>query len=181
MRGYRHTPLASLSDESAGNTVTLVAPTKTFNIAGLGGALALIANPETRKKFAAVHHAVAGIAPNAIAVAAAEAAWTSGDRWLDEVLEYIGGNYELVKSFLAERLPRIGVFPLEGTYLALLDMRDLGLDDAPLKDRLLREARVWFDEGTKFGHGGERTQRMNLACPRSVLRDVLERLERTFD
>jgi cystathionine beta-lyase len=180
MRGHRHMPIASLSEESAANTVTLVAPTKTFNIAGLGGSLALIANAETRKKFVAAHHAVSGIAPNAIAVAAAEAAWTSGDRWLDAALEYIGGNYELLKGFLAERLPKMRVFPLEGTYLALLDMRGLGLDNAELKERLLQKARVWLDEGTKFGQGGERMQRMNLACPRSTLRDALERMERVF-
>ena len=85
-----------------------------------------------------------------------------------------------MRSFLAERLPGIRVFPLEGTYLALLDFGGLGLSDAVLKERLLKEARVWFDEGTKFGRGGQGLQRLNLACPRSVLADALRRLEKAF-
>lgn len=180
MPGYRHIPLASLSEESAGNTVTLLSATKTFNIAGLGGSLTVIANEGLRTRFEASQHAVLAGVPNAIAVVAAEAAWRHGDRWLDELLQYLKGNDELLRGFITEHLPDIRVFPLEGTYLALLDMRGLGLSDAQLKERLLKQARVWLDEGAKFGRGGEQTQRMNLACPRSVLTEALERMRRTF-
>ncbi len=151
------------------NTVTLVAATKTFNIAGLGGSLAIIPNRDLRARFEALQHGILSGAPNAVATVAAEAAWRHGEPWLEELLVYIKGNYELVKHFLGERLPAVQVFPLEGTYLALLDMSRFGLADAPLKERLLREARVWMDEGSKFGRGGEGMQRMNLACPRSFL------------
>ena len=126
-----------------------------------------------------MQHSLFGVA-NAVGVAAAEAAWRRGEAWLNEALVYIKGNDELLRKFLAERLPAVHVFPLEGTYLALLDFGGLGLDDAELKERLLKDARVWFDEGTKFGRGGRGLQRINLACPRSVLADALGRLEKAF-
>jgi cystathionine beta-lyase len=176
MRGRRHTPIASISAESAANTLTLVAATKTFNIAGLGGSLTIITSEELRGKFVSAQHAVLGVAPNALAVAATEAGWRHGEPWLEELLDYIQGNYDFLAGFLAERLPKVRLFPLEGTYLAFLDMRGLGIADAALKEKLLKEARVWLDEGTKFGRGGEQMQRMNLACPRSVLGQALERL-----
>ena len=180
MPGFRHVPIAALSEEAALNAVTLVAATKTFNIAGLGGSLAVIPDEDLRTRFEAVQHAVFSAAPNAVAVAASEAAWRHGEQWLDELLVYIKGNYDLLRGFLAERLPSVRVFPLEGTYLALLDMSSLGLPDAPLKHLLLRDARVWLDEGTKFGRGGEGMQRLNLACPRSLLAQALERMEKAF-
>ena len=180
MPGFRHVPIAALTEEAALNAVTLVAATKTFNIAGLGGSLAVIPDEDLRARFEAVQHAVFSAAPNAVAVAASEAAWRHGEQWLDELLVYIKGNYDLLRGFLAERLPSVRVFPLEGTYLALLDMSSLGLPDAPLKHLLLRDARVWLDEGTKFGRGGEGMQRLNLACPRSLLAQALERMEKAF-
>ena len=180
MPGFRHLPIAALSEESALNTVTLVAATKTFNIAGLGGSLTVIPDSDLRARFEAVQHALFSGAPNAVAVSASEAAWRLGEPWLEELLVYIKGNYDLLKRFLAERLPSVRVFPLQGTYLALLDMSGIGLADAPLRDRLLRDARVWMDEGPKFGRGGEGMQRLNLACPRSVLAEALGRMERAL-
>jgi cystathionine beta-lyase len=180
MPGFRHVPIASISVESAANSVTLVAGTKTFNLAGLGGSLSIVPDKDLRAKFETVQHAVVSAAPNALALAASEAAWRHGEQWLEEVLAYIKGNYEYLKLSLAQRLPSIRVFPLEGTYLAFLDMSSLGLTDAALKERLLKDARVWLDEGAKFGRGGEGMQRLNLACPRSVLADALGRLETAF-
>jgi cystathionine beta-lyase len=180
MRGRRHTPIASISDESAANTLTLVAGTKTFNLAGLGGSLTLIPREELRRKFESAQNAILGVAPNAIAVAAFEAAWRHGEPWLEELLDYILGNYNFMERFLATRLPKVRLFPLEGTYLALLDMRGLEITDSALKEKLLKGARVWLDEGTKFGRGGEQMQRMNLACPRAILEQALERLAGAF-
>ncbi|HUJ74451.1 MAG TPA: MalY/PatB family protein [bacterium] len=174
--GHRHTPLASLSPESAANTITLVAPTKTFNLAGLGCSLTLIASPAHREKFEAAQSAIMGIAPNAISVAAAEAGWRHAGPWLDELLVYLQGNYGLLKRFVVERLPSLGLFALQGTYLALVDFGRLGLSNAALREKLLGNARVWLDDGVKFGRGAEQMQRMNLACPRSVLKEALERM-----
>jgi cystathionine beta-lyase len=180
MPGFRHTPIAALSGNDAANTATLVAATKTFNIAGLGGSLTIVPDPDLRKKFEAVQHSVFAGIGNAVAIAACEAAWRDGEPWLEDVLVYIKGNDDLLRRFLAERLPAVRAFPLEGTYLALLDMSGLGLADAPLKERLLRDAHVWMDEGTKFGRGGEGMMRINLACPRSLLLQALQRLGKIF-
>jgi cysteine-S-conjugate beta-lyase len=180
MPGHRHTPIAAISEASAANTVTLVAATKTFNIAGLGGSLAIVADDVRRKAFETQQYAIFSGVANAVAVAASEAAWRHGEAWLEELLVYIKGNDDLVKTFLAARLPSVGTFPLEGTYLAFLDMGRFGLTEANLKERLQRDAHVWLDEGTKFGRGGECMQRLNLACPRPVLAEALERMAGAF-
>jgi cysteine-S-conjugate beta-lyase len=180
MSGFRHIPIASLCDEASRIAVTLVAATKTFNLAGLGGSLAIIADPELRRRLDAVQHAVFAGPANAFAAAAAEAAWRGGERWLDELLAYVGENYRFAVRFLDRRLPAVHAFPLEGTYLTLLDMRALGLTDDELTDRLQGVGGVWLDEGRKFGRGGQRLERLNLACPRATLSDGLERVARAF-
>ncbi|HVP17835.1 MAG TPA: PatB family C-S lyase [Spirochaetia bacterium] len=176
MSGFRHIPVASLSDEASRRVVTLVAATKTFNLAGLGGSLAIVADSGMRRRLDAAQRAIFTGACNAFAAAASEAAWRSGRRWLDELLAYVEENYRFTVSFLARRLPAVRAFPLEGTYLALLDMRALGLSDDELTDRLQREGGVWLDEGRRFGSGGQGLERLNLACPRAILSDGLERV-----
>lgn len=181
MPGFRHTPLASLSREAAAISVTLVSATKSFNLAGLGGSLALIPDTGLRARFDAVQHSVFAGPANALAAAAAEAAWRQGERWLEELLVYVQGNYRYLADYLAGNLPRVKVSPLEGTYLCWLDMRDLRLSDDVIKEKLQRDAGLWLDEGRKFGRGGEGFQRLNLACPRSILSDAVERLARALD
>jgi cystathionine beta-lyase len=180
MPGFKHIPIASLSPEASKITVTLVAATKTFNLAGLGGSLAIVEDPDLRKRLDAAQHAVfAGLA-NAFATEASEAAWRGGERWLDELLAYIDANYRFTVSFFAQRLPSVCLLPMEGTYLPLLDMRRLGLTDDELSQRLRKVGGVWLDEGRKFGRGGQGFQRLNLACPRALLSDGLERVQRAF-
>ena len=101
--------------------------------------------------------------------------YEQGEGWLEELLVYLRGNYEFLKAFLERELPELKVSPLEGTYLAWVDARGLGLDQQGL-DSLLRRARVWFNDGAGFGPGGEGFWRVNLACPRSVLTQALERI-----
>jgi cystathionine beta-lyase len=160
--------------------VTLLSATKTFNLAGLGGSLAVIPDPELRRRFRAAKEALWTSAANALSVVAAEAAWRHGAPWLERVLAYVAANYRFLTDFLAARLPAARVLPLEGTYLAWLDLRALGLTDAELKHRILRSARVWLDDGPMFGTGGQGFQRLNLACPRAILREALERLVRVL-
>jgi cystathionine beta-lyase len=180
MEGHRHTPIAALTTEVARITVTLVAATKTFNLAGLGGSLAIVPDAGLRARFSAVQHALFSGVANALGIAAAEAAWRQGERWLEELLAYVGGNRDFLFRFLAARLPGVKPSPLEGTYLAWLDMRGLGLSDGELKERLRRMGGVWLDEGPKFGAGGEGFQRLNLACPRATLSDAAERIARAI-
>jgi cystathionine beta-lyase len=180
MPGFRHIPFASVSEMAAANSVTLLSATKSFNLAGLGGALAIVPDPDLCGRLDAQQRAIFAGLPNALAVAAAEAAWRHGEPWLNAALEYIDGNVRFLRAFLEERLPAVKIFPLEGTYLPLLNMRGLGLSDDQLKEKLLGEAKVWLDEGPMFGNGGEGYQRINCACPRPILADAAERIVNAF-
>jgi cystathionine beta-lyase len=174
--GFRHLPTAALSPELAGITVAFISATKTFNLAGLGSSLTVIPDPVLRKRFMQTKDSLWPGLANAFSVAASEAAWRHGEPWLDSLLAYILDNYEFLARFFAERLPAVQVMPLEGTYLAWLDCRGLGLSDGELKERIVQRAGVWLDDGPKFGTGGQGFQRLNLACPRSTLREALERI-----
>jgi cystathionine beta-lyase len=179
MKGFRHVPVATLP-EAAPISVTLTAATKSFNLAGLGGSLTIIADARLRARVETAHHAIfAGVA-NAAAAAAAEAAWRHGEPWLEGLLAYIQGNARFLSDRLAEELPAVKMHPLEGTYLAWLDMRGLALSDDEVIERLRERAGLWLDEGRKFGGGGEGFQRLNLACPRTILSDAVDRMVRAF-
>jgi len=178
--GFRHLPTASLSAELAANTVTFLSATKTFNLAGLGGSLVVIPDAGLRRRFQSTLESVWTGVANALSTAASEAAWRHGEPWLERLLAYIQANYEFLVRFLEERLPELRVMPLEGTYLAWIDCRALGLPDAQLKARILERAGVWLDDGPMFGPGGQGFQRLNLACPRATLRQALERLAGTL-
>ena len=176
LNAHRHVPVASLSAEAAAVTVTLVAATKTFNLAGMGGSLAIIPEAPLRAKVDAQHHALFSGAANAAAVAACEAAWRLGEPWLEALLRYLEGNDRFLRDALKDRLPEVSVLPLEGTYLPLLDMRRLGLGDEAIRDRLLHRARVWLNDGAPFGTGGAGFQRINIACPRALLAEAVQRM-----
>ncbi len=176
MKGFRHIPTASLSEQAGRTTVTLTAATKTFNLAGLGCSLAVISNPRLRKRFQTAWKGQWTGAANALSMTATEAAYRYGERWLEQVLAYIRRNYDFLVGFLGRRVPQARVTPLEGTYLAWVDLRALGLSAETLKERILKAGRVWLDEGPMFGTGGEGFQRVNLACPRSTLEEALKRM-----
>jgi cystathionine beta-lyase len=180
MSGHRHVPVPTLSDAAAAHSVTLIAATKTFSLAGLGGSLAVIPDPGLRKRVDASQHSLFTGLGTAPGVVACETAWRECERWLVECLAYIEANYRFMVSYFAEHLPAVRVFPLEGTYLALLDLRALGLSDARVRDLLLHKAGVWLNEGREFGREGEGMQRVNLACPRSILSDALARIASTL-
>jgi cystathionine beta-lyase len=176
LNGNVHTPTATLSEEIADITVTCTAPTKTFNIAGLGVANTIISNNSLYDRYHAVVNNAGLEMTNVFAKVATEAAYNHGEDWLSNLLNYLQKNYEFLVSFLKTQIPRISVFPLEGTYLAWLDFRKLDLSDQDLKKFLIHKAKVWLDEGTKFGGGGEGFQRMNIGCPRKLLEEGLERI-----
>ena len=173
--GHHHIPIASLSPEVAQRTVTLMAPSKTFNVAGLKCSFAVIQNPELRARFQAAR---AGLVPgvNALGYTAALAAYEEGQEWLDQVLAYLEANRDALARYVAEHLPGMRMIVPEGTYLAWLDCRGLGIQGKP-GEFILREARVSLNEGVWFGPGGEGFVRINFACPRSTLVEALERIE----
>jgi len=172
-----HRCTASLSDRAAAITITLTAPNKTFNLAGLQIANIVIPNSELRKAFMQQATNIGLNLTNTFGMVAQEAAYTKGEPWLEELLSYLKENYATLKSFIETRMPSLKVFPLEGTYLPWLDCRGLGLSDSELQDLFLKKAKLWLDDGTMFGTGGSGFMRINIACPRSLLIKALEQLE----
>ncbi|GHU69588.1 aminotransferase [Clostridia bacterium] len=177
--GKQHIPFASVDPLFPSITVTCTAPSKTFNLAGLQAANAFAANPEMRKR---IHKALdaCDIGLNPIAIAAAEAAYRYGGSWLEELKEYLLGNYSALCDAFAKELPTVKVHPLEATYLAWLDCADLGLTHAELIRAFADKARVWLNDGATFGSNGTGFMRMNLACPRSTLNEGIRRIVEAF-
>lgn len=174
----KHTCTATLSEEAMQRTVTLVAPSKTFNLAGLATASAIIPNKKLKNEFQNVTQKNGIHNPNIFGIVAQEAAYTKGEAWLEELLVYLRGNLKYLEEFIMEKIPRLKLYPLEGTYLAWVDCTSLGMDDAGLKEFMLKKAKLWLDEGTMFGTGGSMFMRINIACPRTILMQALERLEK---
>ena len=176
-RGFKHTVLASLSPEIAAQTVTMVAPSKTFNLAGLSTASVIIENPVLFAKFSKTLEALHIGMGNVFGNVAAQAAYSNGDEWLDQLLDYIDGNIQYLMQFAERHLPRIKVIRPEATYMAWINFRGLGLNDKALNQFIIHNAGLGLNQGIQFGPGGEGFMRMNLACPRSVIQKGLEQLK----
>jgi cystathionine beta-lyase len=175
-KGYKHQPFASLSKEFEQNCIICMAPSKTFNLAGLEASSIIIPNKRLREGF---KEASMGMmpGPNLFGLAAMEAAYLYGDEWLGEMLEYLQGNLDMMLGYFQENIPGIKVIKPQGTYLVWLDCRALGLDDMALREFMRQKAKVGLDDGFLFGSGGSGFQRMNIACPRSILEEALSRIE----
>ena len=180
-QGFRHRVFASLSPAYQEITITCTAPSKTFNLAGLQAANVMIADPQLREKFRQESWSSGYSELNAMGLAACQAAYEEGGEWLEELKEYIWGNYLFLKEYLEAKMPQITPGVLEGTYLAWLDFRNLGLGEEKLEEMIVNRARVWFNGGTVFGPEGEGFQRVNIACPRPVLAEALKRLEQAVN
>ena len=174
--GHDYTPFASLSDDFLRHSATCLSPSKAFNIAGLQIANIVAADEEVRRRIDRAINDNEVCDVNPFGVLATIAAYNEGEAWLDALRRYLWGNYEYLKDFLAERLPGYTVSPLEGTYLPWLDCRHTGLTSDTLADHLLHEQHLMVNPGTMYGPGGEGFLRLNMACPRSVWREGLERL-----
>ncbi len=175
--GHRHQVFSALSSELAQQTITCIAPSKTFNTAGLATAAVVAPNPDLHKKFEDEAERSGFDLGNALGIVAFEAAYAHGGDWLDELLPYLKANVNCLEEFLAERLPKVKLVRPEGTYLALLDCRDLGIDPAALNDFFLKKAGVYFSDGKIFGEEAAGFVRINFGCPRAMLLEALERIE----
>ena len=178
--GHKHTIFASLSDEFAENSITLFAPTKTFNLAGLQMSNAVIPNQKWKRMFNHRVDALNLALESYFALTAVEAAYTRSDEWLDELIQYLDGNRRLVTEFIREHLPEIEVAQSEGTYLLWLDCRKLGFNAQEMKDWMYQHAKVALNEGSMFGTVGEGFLRLNIACPRDLLKTGLERMRQAW-
>ncbi len=175
--GHEHVPMATLAPEVAARTITLMAPSKTYNVAGIHASVAIVEDEALRRRFEA---AKAGLVPrlDVMGYTAMLAAYRDGGPWLDEVLRYLEANRNFLADYVESSLPGVRMTPLEGTYLAWLDCR--ALTDAPHKF-FLEEAGVALNDGATFGPGGEGSVRLNFACPRATLVEALARMEHALE
>ncbi|MEF2967308.1 MalY/PatB family protein [Paenibacillus sp. M1] len=172
---HKHYPFASLSEAFADITITCLAPSKTFNIPGLSTSFAVISNPKLKRQFDDRIQALALSSVNFFGPPATIAAYNESEPWLEAVLAYVQSNQEYAVSFLSEQLPALTPIVSEGTYLLWVDCRELNLPPAELKRLMYKEARIAFNEGSQYGKEGEGFLRINLACPRDLLAEALNR------
>ena len=174
-----HVPLASLSEQVRENCVVCTAPSKSFNLAGLQISNIFIPNRDMRHAFRRELEKTGLFGVNMVGLCACQAAYESGGEWLDQLKEYLEGNIQFLKSFVNEHMPRIKVVDTEGTYLVWMDLQELNLVDQ--KDFIVNKAGLWLDTGSMFGDEGRGFERINVACPRTVLEEALNRLKRAYD
>lgn len=175
--GHKHTCMASVSPEIAAITTTCIAPSKTFNLAGLQSSTIVFADEAKKDAYVAELKRMDIARNNCFSLVATMEAYAHGEQWLDELLVYLGDNMRFIRRFCAERLPELKPSTPEATYLNWVDARALGMDDAQLKKFCVEKAGVAFGEGTDFGMGGSGFLRLNAACPRSVIEKALTQME----
>lgn len=173
-----HTVFASIKKEFADNSIICTSPSKTFNLAGMLISNIFIPNKDIRHKF---RHEVdaAGISQlSTLGLVAAKTAYEKGDEWYEQMLAYVAGNIRYVREYVKENFPKVSVIHGEGTYLMWLDFRKTGIDAPELDRRMIYDAKLWLDSGKIFGETGAGFQRINVAAPRTVITECLERIGR---
>lgn len=172
-QGFKYTPFASLSDAFLHRSVTCVSPSKAFNIAGLQIANIVAFDNDLRSRIDKAININEVCDVNPFGVAATIAAYNEGEEWLNQLVDYLHGNYEAMAEFCRRELPEFPITRLEGTYLVWMDCSSLGMPSDALEHALLDDARLWLNAGTMYGAEGY--MRWNIACPRSVMLDGLNR------
>lgn len=179
--GNAFTPFAKISRDLAEHSIICTAPSKTFNIAGLHTSCIIVPNDDLRARFQKTLQSNGFFGMTTFGMAALQAAYDHGEPWLGQLLEYLQGNLDYLLSYVSEHIPALSVVRPQGTYLVWLDCRKLGLDKKHLERLMRDEAKVYLDEGYIFGPEGVGFERMNIACPRHLLADALERIKRAVD
>ncbi|MFX0071421.1 MAG: MalY/PatB family protein [Candidatus Hermodarchaeota archaeon] len=172
----KHIPFASICNEFAQNSITCTSPSKSFNIPSLKVANIIIPNSKLRNSFSKIRQQNHITEPNCFASTALEAAYNECEGWLDDVIKYIQTNLEFLKDYIKKKLPEIKVIEPEGTYLVWLDFRKLGFSVNELSNVLFDKAKVALFEGWLFGRNGRGFERINIACPRSTLKQALDQI-----
>ncbi len=174
----RHIPTVKAKKEAENIVITLSAPNKTFNIAGLTSANVIIFNKNLAEKYQKALESLGLGVSNVFSVVAQIEAYYHGENWLNQLIEYLKGNYQYLQKRL-EGMKRIKLYPIEATYLAWLDCRQIG-DDDQIASFFLKEAKLLLNEGRQFGEGGEGFMRLNFATSRKILRIAMDRLEKAY-
>ena len=167
---------ASLSDDFANISITCTAPSKTFNLAGLQVSNIFIPNETLRLKFKKAVDAAGYSQVNVMGLEACQAAYEYGEDWLTQLKVYLEGNIAFVCEFIETRIPKLTMIEPEGTYLLWVDFRALGLTEVQRQDLIENKANLWLDSGAMFGPDGEGFERINIACPREILKQALTQL-----
>jgi cystathionine beta-lyase len=176
--GVEHIPMAMIGEEIAKKTITLMAPSKTYNLAGLSCGFAIIQSPELRRIW--IKNSLGLVpSPNIMGHTAALAGFRDGQEWVDQVLVYLKNNRDFLMQYVRENFPGISMTRMEATYLAWLDCRKSGIPGNPF-EYFLKEAKVALNDGKEFGKGGEGFVRLNFACPRKILREALDRMKQAL-
>lgn len=178
MPGHVFQPFAAVSEACRQNSVILNSPSKSFNIAGLQAANIICSQPEWRRRLDRAININEVCDLNPFGPVALKAAYNESEDWIDELNQYLWGNYQALCAFAKEHLPQWSVCTLEGTYLPWIDITATGMTSQEYSDLLLRKAKVWVNPGTMYGpQSGEGYIRMNIACPRSILTEALQRIK----
>lgn len=180
MSGHKHIPMASLSKEIEDITITLFSPTKSFNLAGLQASFATFPRAEERKEFDDILGKMDVKRNNPFSLVAFEAAYEKCENWLEQLIEHIDGNMQYVIDFINEKLPMIKTAKPEGTYLMWLDFNGVGIPQDKIQDFLINEAKVAMNDGATFGENGKGFFRMNVACPRYMVEEAMEKIEKAI-
>ena len=175
--GKKHIPAATLSDHIAKRTITCVSATKKFNLAGLQASTTIFPNLEMKQKFDDYWNKLDIHRNNAFSSVAMEAAYKEGEEWLEQLLEYLSGNFDFIKEYCQTYIPKIKPNIPDATYLVWLDCRELGMDNEELHRFMIQDAKLGLNDGNTFGHHLNGFMRLNAACPRSVLQKALEQLQ----
>lgn len=181
LKGNKHIPFASINSEVEKMAITCMAPTKTFNLAGLQTSMVILPNKEDHDILSNAFGIIDMVRNNCFGQVATIAAYNDGEEWLDQLLGYIEGNMDFLVDYMNKNIPSIKVLKPEGTYLVWLDFNSLGYDNKELKEFMIREAKVALTDGGFFGFGGDGFMRINLATPRSKVVECVERINRAID
>ena len=180
MPGYKHIPMASINKEIEDITITLFSPTKSFNLAGLQASFATFPRAEERKEFDDILGQMDVKRNNPFSLVAFETAYEKCENWLEQLIEHIDGNMQYVIDFINERLPMIKTVKPEGTYLMWLDFNNIGIAQDKIQEFLINEAKVAMNDGGTFGENGKGFARMNVACPRYMVEEAMEKIEKAI-
>ena len=172
----KHHPFATVSEAAAQNSLTFMAPSKAFNMPGLGSSYAIAVNEDIRHRFREFMEAGEFCEGHLFAYIGAAAAYTHGEEWLEQMLEYVQGNIDFTEHYLKEHVSGIGMIRPQASYLIFLDCRGLGLPQEELVRFFVEKARLALNDGTMFGKPGEGFMRLNVGCPRPILQKALQQL-----
>ena len=178
--GYQHHVFAGINKEFEDFTITCTSPSKTFNLAGLKIANIIIANKELRRQFVAEIVKTGYTEPNIFGMVSCQAAYRFGAEYVDQMMQYLEDNVKFVREYIGTHLPKVKLSHIEGTYLMWLDFLDYGLSQKEINKKLMYEAKLWLNAGDRFGEEGNGFQRINIAVPRSVLKQGFVQLTRAF-